>query len=117
MNKMHALAVAIILTVSAGFGLVAAARTAGLHSASGSAAVSSPAISARAQKLDRVEASLRRALRDRPPALPALPPSRPAAAAAVPRVVYHRPAPIVVVKHRPSSEAEHETEHERGTDD
>ena len=117
MNKMHALAVAAILAVSAGFGLVAATRTAGLHSASGSAGAPPSAITARAKRLSRVEASLRRALRDKPPALPALPSSRSTAVVAAPRVVYHRPAPIVVVKHRSSSEAEHEAEHERESDD
>lgn len=114
MKKIHALAVAAILAVSAGFGLVAASRTAGLHSASPS--VSSATVSARAHKLARVEASLRRALRDKPPALPALPASRGTPVAA-PRVVYQRPAPIVVLKHRSSSDAEHETEQARETDD
>lgn len=115
MNKMHALIVAAILAVAAVFGFVAATRTAGLRSASPT--VSSAAASARAHKLDRVEASLRRALRDKPPALPALPASRGSAVGAAPHVVYHRPAPIVVVRHRSSSEAEHEAEHERETDD
>lgn len=115
MSKMHALVVAAILALSAGFGLVAATRTAGLRSASPS--VSSTAVSARAHKLDRVEASLRRALRDKPPALPALPASRGSAVAAAPHVVFHRPAPIIVVKHRSSSEAESEADDARETDD
>jgi type II secretory pathway pseudopilin PulG len=106
MKKIHALAVAAILAVSAAFGLLAATRTAGLHSANASA--SSAAVAARAHRLDRVEASLRRALRDKPPALPPL--LAPRAAPPAPQVVYKRPAPIIVVKHRPSSEAEHERE-------
>jgi hypothetical protein len=115
MNKLHALVVAAILAVGAGFGFVASTRTVGLSSAAPSAGASSAAVSARAHKLDRVEASLRRALRDRPPALPAVPAAGGSAVAAVPRVVYHRPAPIIVVKHRSGGEAE--SEHERETDD
>ena len=117
MKKIHALAVAAILAVSAVFGLAAATKTAGLHSASGSATVSSAAISARAKRLDRVQASLRRSLRDKPPALPAVPASGNGAGAAAPQVVYHRPAPIIVVKHRSSVDGEHEAEHGRETDD
>lgn len=109
MKRVHALVVAAIIAVSAVFGSLAATRTVGLHTANANA--SSAALSARAHRLDQVEASLRRALRDKPPALPALP-SAPAAVPA-PHVVYKRPAPIVVLKHRPSSE----TEHERETDD
>jgi hypothetical protein len=109
MKKIHALAVAAILAVSAVFGFLAATKAAGLHSANTTS--SSAAVIARAHRLDRVEASLRRALRDKPPALPALPSARSAAPA--PQVVYKRPAPIVVLKHRASSE----TEHERETDD
>jgi len=81
---------------------VAATRTAGLGAAS-QAHSSDTTIAARQQRLNRVEASLRKALADRPPALPALPA---APAAAAPRVVYHRPAPIVVVTHRAGGEHE-----------
>lgn len=115
MNKTHALVVAAVLAVAAVFGLVAATRTAGLRAAS--PGVSSGAVVARTHKLDRVEASLRRALQDKPPALPGLPAARVGAAAAVPHVVYHRPAPIIVVKHHSNSEAEHEAESERESDD
>ena len=115
MNKMHALVVAAILAVAAGFGFVASTRTAGLRSASPN--VSSRAVSARAHKLDRVEASLRRALRDKPPALPALPATRGSAVVAPPHVVFHRPAPIIVVKHRSGFEAESEAQDARETDD
>jgi hypothetical protein len=106
MRKIHALTVAAMLGVSAVFGFLAATRTAGLHSTSATA--SSAAVTARAHRLDRVEASLRRALRDKPPGLPALPAVR--AAASTPQVVYQRPAPIVVIKHHAGSEAEHERE-------
>jgi hypothetical protein len=106
MRKSHALAVAAILALSSVFGFVAATRTAGLRSAKATA--SSAGIAARAHRLDRVEAALRRALRDRPPALPPLPAAR--AAVPAPQVVYRRPAPIVVVKHRSGSDGEHEQE-------
>jgi hypothetical protein len=107
MNKSHALAVAAILALAAVFGFSAATKTAGLRSANATA--SSAGITARIHRLDRIEASLRRALRAKPPALPPLPAAR-AAAPSAPQVVYRRPAPIVVVKHRPNSEAEHERE-------
>jgi hypothetical protein len=115
MKRIHALVIAAVLAVSAGFGLVAATRTATLRSAA--PAASSATISARAHRLDRVEASLRRALRDKPPALPALPAARGGAVAATPQVVYHRPAPIIVVKHHSSAEAEHDGEQAREQDD
>jgi hypothetical protein len=115
MNRMHVLVVSAILAVAAGFGLVAASRTAGLRTASPS--VSPAALAARAHKLDRVEASLQRALRDKPPALPALPTAGGASGRAVPHVVYHRPAPIIVVKHRSSGEGEHGEDTSGETDD
>jgi hypothetical protein len=115
MKKIHALVVAAILAVAAGFGFVAATGTVGLRLAS--PRISSAAVSARAHKLDRVEASLRRALRDKPPALPPLPASRGNAQSGVPQIVYHRPAPIIVVQHHLSSEGEHEAEQARETDD
>ena len=110
MKKIHALAIALILAVSAGLGLAAATKTAGLRTATPTTVTSKAAIAARSRKLDRLEASLRRALRDKPPALPA---ARRPAAAPTQRVVYRRPAPIVVIKHTHHGDdgAEHETEH------
>jgi hypothetical protein len=100
MKKIHALLIALILAVSAGLGLAAATRTVGLRTATTSARPQTAAIAARSQRLDRVEASLRRALRDKPPALPAVPAApRPIAGLPAPQVVYKRPAPIVVLKH------------------
>jgi hypothetical protein len=114
MKKIHALAIALILAVSAGLGLAAATKTAGLRSATPTTVTSKAAIAARSRKLDRVEAALRRALRDKPPALPAT--RRPAAAPAQ-RVVYRRPAPIVVIKHG-SHHGDDGSEHEsEGGDD
>ena len=117
MQKTHAVAIALILAVSAGLGLVAATRTAGLRSTpSATAAAPSRSIAARQHRLNRIEVALRRALRDKPPALPKVPaapvraPVTASAAPVQPRVVYHRPAPIVVVKHRAGGEGEHESE-------
>ncbi|HEY1368198.1 MAG TPA: hypothetical protein VGF23_13820 [Gaiellaceae bacterium] len=113
MKRMHVAAVAVILAVASVFGVVAAAHTAGLGAAA-RASTPAAAIAGRQQRLDRIEASLRKALADRPPALPAVP-SAPTAAAPAPRVVYHRPAPIVVVTHRAGGEHEgYEAEHSEG---
>jgi hypothetical protein len=95
-----------MLALAAVLGFSAATKTAGLRSAAATA--SGTSITARIHRLDRIEASLHRALRAKPPALPAVPATR--AAAPAPQVVYRRPAPIVVVKHRAGSESEHERE-------
>jgi hypothetical protein len=120
MKKTHVLAVALILGLAAAFGVVAASRTAGVGTASRSH-VASTSITARAHRLDRVELALRRALRDRPPALPAVPKASPVpvapVAAAPQQVVFRRAAPIVVIKHGTHHESEHEAEGDGGGDD
>jgi hypothetical protein len=114
MKKIHVLVVALTLATAAVFGVLAATRTVGLGGTHSSAApVTTTSIAARAHRLDRVQASLKRALRNRPPALPPVPVvrRRPAAVATAPRIVYQRPAPIVVVKHRAGGDdSEHESE-------
>jgi len=121
MKKIHVLAVALTLGTAAVFGVLAATRTVGLGTAHSSPTpVKTAPVAARAHRLDRIEASLRRALRNRPPALPPVPVVRraPAAVAAAPRIVYQRPAPIVVVKHRAGGDdSEHESEGGGGSDD
>jgi hypothetical protein len=118
MKKIHALLIALILAVAAGLGLAAATRTAGLRTATTSTRTQTAAIVARSQRLDRVEAALRRALRDKPPALPAVPAARRrVAATAAPQVVYKRPAPIVVLKHGSYHDSEGDHEAEGGGDD
>lgn len=97
MKRVHIITVALLLGVAAVLGVVAASRTAGVGAASHSTS-SNAAVAARAQRLDRVEAALRNALRNRPPALPRVPMAQsPATTSAT--VVYKRPAPIVVLKH------------------
>jgi hypothetical protein len=102
MNRAHVIVIALVLGLAAVFGLVAAARTTHL-AGGGQAHASAAAITARSRQLDRTEAALRRALRDRPPAIP------PAHAPAQ-RVIVHRPAPLIVVTHHAGGE--HEAEHE-----
>jgi hypothetical protein len=97
MKKAHVVAVALLLGLAALLGVLAASRTVGVGASSRAQATTS-AIKARVQRLNRVERELRRALRDRPPALPPVPASTHGVVAA-PRVVYRRPAPIVVIKH------------------
>jgi hypothetical protein len=105
MKKIHVATVAVLLALASIFGVVAATRTAGLGAAA-HASTPDAAIVARQQRLDRAEASLRKALADRPPTLPAVPAAPATAAAPTPRVVYRRPAPIVVIKHRAGGEHE-----------
>ncbi len=117
MKKIHAVTIALILAVSAGLGLVAATRTAGLRGATATTAAPGSTIAARTKRLNRIEAALHRALRDKPPALPAVPAASRPTAAPAPRVIYRRPAPILIVKHRANHESEHEHESEGGGDD
>ena len=94
MKKIHVVAVALLLAVAAVLGVLAASRTAGVGAVS-HLPVSSASVAARVQRLDRVELALRKALRDRPPALPRVPAAQ-GQATSRPQVVYRRPAPIVV---------------------
>ena len=97
MKKTHLVAVALLLGLAAMLGVLAASRTVGVG-ASSRAQVTTSSVTARVRRLNKVELALRRALRDRPPALPPVPASTHGVVAA-PRVVYRRPAPIVVIKH------------------
>jgi len=110
--------VVLALGFAAVTGTIALTRTVRIGQASAKPAVSTHVIAKRKAQLDRFEASLRAELKRKPPAIPKLPPppaatSAPAAApAAAPapsaqRVVYRRPAPIIIHKHRPGG-GEHE---------
>jgi hypothetical protein len=103
MKGAHVVAIALLLGLAAVFGLVAATKTARVEGG-GQAQASAATIAARTKTLDRTEAALRRALRDRPPALP------PARGASQQQVVVRRPAPLIVVTHHRGGE--HEVEHE-----
>jgi hypothetical protein len=110
MNKFHVLTASLILGLAAIFGVAAATKTAGIGVAaqSSSAKVSGATIAARQRKLDRTEMALRRALADRPPALPAVPKVS-AAAPQAQHLVYQRPAPVIVT--RSSSQTGHDDDH------
>jgi hypothetical protein len=118
MRKIHVFLIALALGIAAVLGVAAATRTTALRAAARPhTTTAAQAIAVRAQRLDRLQASLRRSLRAKPPALPPVPAvaqpapalaaAAPAAAAAAPRIVYRRPAPIVVVKHHANSESDH----------
>lgn len=113
MKKLHVLAVALLLGVAAAIGVVAATRTVGIG-ATAHTRVSETAIAVRSKKLSSAERALRRARNDRPPALPAVPAAR-RSAQTPQKIVYRRPAPLVVLAHS-RSHAEHEREAEGGDD-
>jgi hypothetical protein len=126
MAHKHVIFVSLLLGLAAVLGAVAAIRTAHVGQASASrATVSTASIMRRQRSLDRVQASLHRALMRRPPKLPKVPsyPSvasatapAPAAAPAPPAVQYVRPAPVVIVKHHAHGDDGHEAEQESGDD-
>jgi hypothetical protein len=123
MARKHALIVSLTLGLALAAGTIAAVRTTqAAHPAATVGRVSSSSLELRSKALDRVQASLQRALVRRPPKLPRVPslsPATAAPAAAPPQIQYVRPAPIVVIKHRhhdDDSEDEHESESE-GRDD
>ncbi len=109
MKKLHVVAVALLLGVATVFGVLAAARTGGV-APNAHAGVSDTAIAARASKLNDTERAIRRALRDRPPALPAVPAAR-RPGLTPPQTVYRRSAPLVVLTHS-RAQGDHESEHE-----
>lgn len=118
MNKVHVTVVALILGVSGALGLAAATHTSGLRATAANPSVSNAAIAARAKRLDKIERQIARAWRDKPPALPAVPGSRSASQPQGPRVVYTRPAPVVLVSsHHESDDHESGDGHEGGGGD
>ena len=99
MNKIHVALIAGLLALAALMGTLAATRTVSLGAAGRHA--SDAAVAARTRQLDAYAASLRRALAHKPPSLPAASVAAlPSGPAQTPRVIYHRPPPIVIVKHR-----------------
>jgi len=121
MNRMHALIVSLAVGAAAIAGVFALGHTLSLGNQAH--ATTDRQVAQRTAQLDRYEASLHKALAQKPPKLPAVPAvpptgssagsmqsavSAPAPSAPAVRVVYHRPPPIVVVKHRAGGE--HETQ-------
>jgi hypothetical protein len=125
MNRTRALIVSLAVGVAAIAGVFALGHTVALGNQA--SAKTDSQVAQRTAQLNRYEASLRRALAQKPPKLPAVPaaassaaPSQSAVATAAPsappvRVVYHRPPPVVIVKHRAGGE--HEVEVEGGEAD
>ncbi|MGZ4353992.1 MAG: hypothetical protein ACXVZ4_10635 [Gaiellaceae bacterium] len=113
MHRRHVTVISLFLAAALVLGMFATLRTTQLGAGSAAPRLTAAQIAQRNRQLDRVEASLRKATRQKPPALPALPaaPTRLAAAAAPQRVVYVRPKPIVHVVHR-SGEHENDGGHE-----
>jgi hypothetical protein len=124
--------VALSLAFAVVTGTIALTKTVHLGQAAAKPAVSDRAIAKRTAQLNRFEAALLAQLGKKPPAVPKLPPapaasSVPAVSAAASgpvsaapqRVVYVRPAPIVVHKHRAGGEHEgrESNDHEGGSDD
>jgi hypothetical protein len=105
MNRKHALLIALLLGLAAVFGAYSAIRTTHLGTASRTAAAAQ--LAARTQRLNAAEARLKRELA-RHPAVSAV------SATQARKVVYVRPAPIVVHKSRGGGEHEYENEHEDG---
>jgi hypothetical protein len=120
MNRTRALIVSLAVGLAAIAGVFALGHTLALSNASSS--TTNQKVAQRTRQLNRYEASLRKALAQKPPALPAVPRAgstgstlqvaagAPAPSVASVRVIYHRPPPVVVIKHRAGGEAE--VEHE-----
>lgn len=101
MKKVNVALIAGLLAVAAVLGTVAATHSVSLGASHRRS--TDKAVQVRAKQLDAFEASLRRALAKKTPALPRVPKApavtRSAAAPVQPRVVYRRPPAIVVVRH------------------
>jgi hypothetical protein len=116
-NRSRAGTVSLALGLAAAAGVFALGRTLALgHEAR---AARDGTVAARAAQLDRYEASLRRALAQKPPPLPAVPAARQATPSQAPvRIVYHRPPAVVVTRHRSGEDGGGEREVEgAGADD
>lgn len=85
MSKLNIALVSGLLVLAAVLGAVALTRTTSFGSANRQSV--DAAVRARTKQLDRFQASLARALAAKPKQPPA------------PRIVYHRPPPIVTVRH------------------
>jgi hypothetical protein len=126
MKPIHALVIALALAVVAVIGVTAVTKTSTLGASAKHA--SAAAIAARAHKLDSFEAALQKALKNKPPALPkvpavggATPGAAPVLASAAPgsalspRVVYRRPAPIIIHKHSTHGDDGYESSNSAGS--
>jgi hypothetical protein len=116
MARKHAILVTLVLGLAAVLGTMALGRTLGLGTAASKA--NDALISRRTKQLDRFEASLKRQLAVKPVALPATAETPIASTRAPQRVVYVRPKPIIIHRHRAGGEFEAEgADHGGGLDD
>jgi hypothetical protein len=116
MTRAVALILSLTIGVAAVFGLSAASRTVSLGNQS-RASVNAQ-VAKRTQQLNAYEASLRKALRQSTPTLPPLATgTTPANSNQAVRVVYHRPPPIVIHKHRTGGDDGFESANGGGADD
>lgn len=118
MNRTRALIVSLAVGLAAIAGVFALGHTLALSNATSS--TTDQKVAQRTRQLNRYEASLRKTLAQKPPVLPAVPragstgstlqlatgTAAPGVASA--RVIYHRPPPVVVIKHRAGGDAETE---------
>ena len=96
MKKLHVSLIALLLALAAVVGTFAATRTASLGTSSRQAG--DAAYTAKVKQLNAFSARLRQELAAKPAQVQAQI-QAPARAAVTPRIVYHRPPAIVVVKH------------------
>ncbi len=120
MNRTRALIVSLAVGLAAVAGVFALGHT--LSLGNDAHASTDKQVARRTAQLNRYEASLRKALAQKPPALPPVPAaatvtpsaqsavSTPVQSTAPVRIVYHRPPPVVVIKHRAGGEHESEFE-------
>ena len=119
MRKRHVVAVALLIGIGAALGTFAVTRTSelGVSSRASSKKVADATVTVQTRRLNALEASLRKALALRPPALPRIPKLRPAPQSS-PVVYSAAPAPTTRVASRsaapvPNSPASHgEQDHE-----
>jgi hypothetical protein len=109
MNKAHLTLFALLVAGATVLGAVAVTRTTGLGQAARH--TNDAIVTARTKQLAAYAAKLQKELKAKPPALPGVPKAAPTPAAApmaqaAPRIVYHRPPPVVTVIHT----------HQRGDD-
>lgn len=120
MNRSRALIVSLAAAVAAVAGVLALTSTLALGSEA--RATTDQQVAQRTAQLDRYEASLKKALAQKPPALPAVPrvssTASAGAATTVPaRVVYRRAPAVVVAGSGHDDEYEHEQDEGHGGDD
>lgn len=120
MNRSRALIVSLAIGLAAVAGVFALGNTLSLGNQAH--ASTDKQVAQRTTQLNRYEASLRKALVQKTPALPPVPTAAtvapptssavgaPVRSTAPVRVVYHRPPPVIVIKHRAGGEHESEIE-------